>query len=70
MMLLFYVLNATLNRILVLLLVNYSLSYFGYPLLKDVVKCSKCDQKANRVDWNKYVGIEKACPMCSKPELI
>ncbi|KAI3642081.1 hypothetical protein MP228_011636 [Amoeboaphelidium protococcarum] len=40
----------------------------GSPLLSEAVsvRCSSCNQLANKDDWNHYLAIKKACPWCQQ----
>lgn len=36
----------------------------GYPVLRNVVKCTSCFKCVNQQDWNKFVIAERMCPWC------
>ncbi|KAI3635179.1 hypothetical protein MIR68_006745 [Amoeboaphelidium protococcarum] len=40
----------------------------GSPVLSEAVsvRCSSCNQLANKDDWNHYLAIKKACPWCQQ----
>ncbi|KAL7748888.1 hypothetical protein RI367_005801 [Sorochytrium milnesiophthora] len=41
----------------------------GYPIVRNMIRCSNCSMASCKDDWNKYIIQEKACPWCNTAQM-